>query len=312
MSFGLGFALSVIGGCLEGLWIVPQIYINDWGHEHSWFVFIISLIVIVCSYLNSFVENIKYVPEIFYILLCGLAWGFGIILFGFCDKVFGKGITYTVISTGTISFGTLIPIIIYNINKLKETSGIMIIISIVTAIIGLIFIKKADTEKTQFELLVHPERHYYDYLKIIMATLCSMCFGLIYPIGNSVGLENNVIITLAYFGAIVPNLIFALVSIFKNNSFNVFKNHPIYNSIMSIGMALLMFYGNYIYGLSTEYMDINLSLVIFIVCMVLSSNISSIVLGEYKYVTKKGKMFMLVGIIMFLITLLISFLSHEL
>ena len=140
----LGFILLVVAGTWDGSFYLPAKFTKKWEWEHNWAMFSVGFLVMSWLLILIFVPNIFEVYSLIpmkdkvVMSIYGLLWGVGAILFGTTLHLLGMALGYP-IGLGTVACcGTLVPLVLNEREKLFTTQGLVVIIGLLIAVVGIV------------------------------------------------------------------------------------------------------------------------------------------------------------------------------
>jgi L-rhamnose-H+ transport protein len=148
-----GLLLVVVGGFLQGTFVLPMTLTRKWQWEHTWAAFsllgmwvlnwIITLILIpnVLSIYQAVSIN-----SLVTLALFGCGWGVGAILFGLGMDKLGMALGYPIIMGLIASLGALIPLLRYT-NNLLQPQGLFVLLGTAVVVYGIVLCSKAAAAK---------------------------------------------------------------------------------------------------------------------------------------------------------------------
>lgn len=89
MTMWIGAVLVLVGGALQGAFAVPMKYARKWKHEHIWFVYSLTGLLVLPWIFNiaavpALVDVYRATPPglLLFVAGNGLGWGVGALLVG--------------------------------------------------------------------------------------------------------------------------------------------------------------------------------------------------------------------------------------
>src|SRR4029077_11762463 len=144
MPLLLGFLLVLLAGLLQGTFILPMTLVRKWSWEHTWAAFsLLGMIVFNWMITLLFVPNIFAVyaaspaRDLAILALFGLGWGVGAVLFGLGMDRLGMALGYPIIMGLIASLGALIPLLVFFLQTLLTTKGMVLLAGTVLVILGI-------------------------------------------------------------------------------------------------------------------------------------------------------------------------------
>ena len=151
MEFAIGFALVILGGACGGSFGLPAKFApKETAWETLWGPFLLFVTVLVPVVGGPFLANGCFeiyekvgIVGLLLPIFCGILWGLGSILFGICFVFIGLSLVYAFNCGGQIIFGTLGPILIHQPEKLATLPGMVILLGVAVAVVGVVLSARA-------------------------------------------------------------------------------------------------------------------------------------------------------------------------
>ena len=113
-----GLGLVLLGGGMQGGFVLPMKYLRGWKWENAWFVYTIvncllfPVALLVCS-VPSFLDIYRQTSVTTLVLTFGFGfgWGIGSILFGLGAAMLGMAVGIAIITAINAALGTLLPLL---------------------------------------------------------------------------------------------------------------------------------------------------------------------------------------------------------
>ena len=150
-----GLAYVLAAGILQGIFLLPMDRIRGWRWEESWLAFSIFGML-----LFNWLFTLISIPGIFEIyraatandlgrlLLFGLGWGAGAVLFGLGMARLGLALGYPIIMGLIASLGALVPLLLFFPDTLFSVKGGLIVGGTLVVLIGIVLCSRAAEMKT--------------------------------------------------------------------------------------------------------------------------------------------------------------------
>ena len=329
MNIELGILLALIAGALNGMFALPMKLNKNWAWENNWFPFsflslmIFPLVIVVLS-IPKPIELLISLPIHIIItgLLCGVIIYGGSLLFGISLGYIGIALSFTLLVGSMSIVGVLLPLIIFNSNILFSTGGIFILSGVLLFLISLYFSFKAGKLKEASLKSQNIENNGgKSSIKkgMILAITGGVLSGLLSLVMNmnwakeivdkavqtgnaNISYASNAVLFIILIGGIIPNTVYCIYLLNKNNNWSLYKK---FNSIIYwisiLSMGLLYSASTGLWGISISEsmlgkMGPSVGWALFIGMMVISSNISGYITGEWKSAGKKSLKYLFVSI----------------
>jgi L-rhamnose-H+ transport protein len=144
-NLGIGLSLCLVSGFMLGAFALPQKRIRTWQWENYWasftlfsaFVFPLAVALIT---IPSFFEVLKQTPGsvLLQVFGFGTAWGVANIGYGISIKKLGMAMALALVLGINNAVGTILPIVVYQPDKLFQPVGLWIITGILIMLAGIV------------------------------------------------------------------------------------------------------------------------------------------------------------------------------
>jgi L-rhamnose-H+ transport protein len=329
MDIKSGILIALFAGALNGMFALPMKLNRKWSWENNWFPFsflsllIFPLIIVVIS-IPEPVELLSSLPALN--ILTGIFFGIiiygGSLLFGISLGFTGIALSFTLLVGSMSIVGVLLPLVIFNSNLTFTSGGLFILCGILLFLISLIFSFKAGKLK---EAILNASDINGSGKKVsikkgmILAISGGVLSGLLSLVMNmgwakeiialavSKGNANlsyayNSVLFLILAGGLIPNIGYCIYLLNKNRSWSLYKrNSQIIYWIAILLMGLLYSASTGLWGISISESMLgklgpSVGWALFIGMMVISSNISGWVTGEWKYADNRTITYLIISI----------------
>jgi L-rhamnose-H+ transport protein len=156
VSMGWGIAGVLLGGFLNGSWVLPMKRLPKWRWENTWLAFsILGLIVIPWAVALATVPQLGEVVQstsgtaLTKVLVFGFGWGLGNILFGLGVSRLGMAVGYGIILGLIAPIGTFLPLLVLYPERLWTRQGLALLIGTVLVVVGILFCAVAGRRREQ-------------------------------------------------------------------------------------------------------------------------------------------------------------------
>ncbi len=143
-DIGWGVACVLLGGVLNGSWVLPMKRMKVWKWENTWLLFsVVGLVVIPWAAAAATVPSLGVVfhapsaPTLVKVLIFGFGWGVGNILFGVGVSRLGLAVGYGIILVPIVPIRTFLPLIMLHPEQLWTREGYALIDGTVLVILGI-------------------------------------------------------------------------------------------------------------------------------------------------------------------------------
>ncbi len=327
MTFIIGLLLTVLSGALNGSFAVPTKLVKKWEWENTWLIYaFVGMIVFPLLISIFFLPDVMNIysgvdsSKLWVVLLFGLGWGIGSLLFGLAIRLVGISVGFTVVVGGIAVFGALLPFLVNSEHSLFEKDGIFILFALVSTIVGVIFCgtasKLRDVENSPNETAKLSTGNFKAGLLLsVLAALLSSMLNLAFYFGSPVAdaaniylanrstpfLVNHAIWQLALVAGFIPYLVYCTFLLIRNNSFENYKlNISATNGAYACLMATLWFSCIVSYGIGSEKLGnygASLGWLILMAVTVIIGNIWGVLTNEWKGSSSKARTLMITGIV---------------
>ena len=142
-TLAMGVTFAIVAGIMCGAFALPMRYLGRWSWENVWTIYtlvscIVFPIIIVSATVPSFLHVLEGAPAAAseWACGCGLAWGFGSILFGQGVSAVGISMANTLVLAISASLGSLLPIGLLAPERLHQPQGYAILLGVIVGIVG--------------------------------------------------------------------------------------------------------------------------------------------------------------------------------
>jgi L-rhamnose-H+ transport protein len=272
---GWGLFLVVAGGALNGSFAAPMKRLSAWRWENIWLAYSVAGLLILpwvvalatVPHLGGVIQQASGIV-LAKIVLFGLCWGIGSVLFGQGIARVGLALGVALILGITSSFGSLLPLAILHPDQLTTRHGVTLMVGTLVMIVGLILLALAGKRRERDEAATRPALKHSGFgagliICILSGVFSSMLnfafvFGdemrlLSLHAGASTAMSGNGIWALGVGSGAVPNVAYCLYLLSKNRTWGVFKTagRGVY-TLGAILMGLLWFFGVVVYGMGAD------------------------------------------------------------
>jgi L-rhamnose-H+ transport protein len=140
-----GFAIVLIAGLLQGSFVLPMALTRKWRWEHTWAAFSVFGMflfnwALAAASMPNLIEAFRSAPAgaVALLLLFGLGWGVGAILFGLGMERLGMALGYPIIMGLIACLGALIPMAILFPETLLMRKGLILLAGTALAVTGIV------------------------------------------------------------------------------------------------------------------------------------------------------------------------------
>src|SRR5579871_5787516 len=124
-AVGVGLALVLLGGLLQGTFTLPMKRMPGWRWENTWLVYSIAGMIVLPWLLTwasipHALDILRQSPDslLFKVAIFGFGWGVGSVFFGLGIAAVGMGLGFAIILGLTASIGSLLPLLVLDPSRL--------------------------------------------------------------------------------------------------------------------------------------------------------------------------------------------------
>jgi len=314
-----GVALVMVAGLMSGSCMLPSKFVRAWKWENVWLVFsLVSLLIIPWILAVAFVGRLfetyraLALQQLAVPMLLGAGWGIAQILFGVSVKRLGLGIAYAIIVGLGAVLGTLVPLFIQQRTLAKEHALRLILGGVVVMSIGIFLTAWSGQIKERATVVHHNPSHRSYLAAIFLAVLC----GLMAPMLNysfafgqdiakaAVALGNRpvhaayAVWPIGLAGGLVPNGVYSLWLLVKNQTWAVFRSTPP-DFLRSSLMGVLWMGAFALYGMSATYLGAlgtSVGWGLLQIFMIMTATLAGVLTGEWKHACLSARLLLGSGI----------------
>jgi L-rhamnose-H+ transport protein len=336
MDIKTGILLALLAGTLNGSFALPMKLNKSWAWENNWFPFsfltllIFPLVIVILSVPDP-VALLSSIPASG--IIAGIFFGIviygGSLMFGISLGFIGIALSFTLLVGSMSIVGVLFPLLIFNSSVILTTGGFLILGGILLFMLSLVFSFKAGKLK---EAILAASGNPGSFSKssmktgMILAIIGGILSGLLSLVMNmhwakeiielavnkgnaNLSYAGNAVLFFILAGGLIPNAGYCIYLLNKN------KNWKLYGNSNTLHYWLAVLVMGLIYSTSTGLWGISISesmlgklgpsvgWALFIGMMVISSNISGYLTGEWKGAGRKTMTYLSVSILLIIIAL---------
>ena len=335
----LGVFIVALGGLAGAVFYLPFKKVKNWAWESYWLVYALFGLLIVpwvlaLSTSPNVFSVLKASPskEVWYCYLCGAAWGVGGLTWGLMIRYLGVGLGLAIGCGLCSAAGTLIPpIIAGNLSKLYGSPAANVsLVGVLVSLAGIVMVGMAgmSKEKELPEAEKKKAVEEYSFKKGILAALFSglmsaaMGFGLVggpeiqrlaettSPITSKTwsGMPVLVVVLL---GGLTVNFLWCLFLNLKNKTIGDYTKSgaPLGANLIFAGIAGAIWCSQFICfktGQPAMGETAYAMWALLMACQILFSALVGIILGEWKGTSSRTKSLLGIGLLLLVLTAVIS------
>jgi L-rhamnose-H+ transport protein len=334
MEFIIGIILIVTGGLLEGVFPLGLKMTPSWKWEHTWglgslFALLIMSWPIAFLTIPGLLEVYSKVPfnSLIVAALFGLGWGIGGIFYGLAVDTVGIALGVSLLMGITSIFGSAGPSLILEPEIFTETSGLALIIGLIVMITGVIvcafsgkrkeadLIKKVNSSPTS-TISTKQKTFLLGLIFCILGGFLSPLVNYAFIFGDDIrnaakssGATSAssvyaiwaVVFTTNY----LVNFMYSIFLIIKNRNFEQFvKQSTVTNWLWALFLGITWPLGIVLYGMGADKLGrfgAYAGFPMMLTCSLLGSNITGVLIGEWKGVGRSTKLIMKIGVLILIL-----------
>ena len=268
-QIGLGIAIVVLAGILNGSFAAPMKRMHGWEWENSWLLFAISGLLIF-PWLIAFatvphllaVYSASSTSTLVKVIVFGLTWGAGSTLFGLGINRVGMALGFALILGITASFGSLLPLAVLHAEQLTDKRGFALIAGTVVMTLGLILLSIAGRHRERDAGTLQTARSGFTLgliICIFSGIFSSMInFSFVFgdelrvralESGASPALAANPIWSLTVTAGFISNFVYCIYLLTKRRTWGVYRRGAASYWLIGASTGLLWFGGIVAYGM---------------------------------------------------------------
>jgi L-rhamnose-H+ transport protein len=340
MNIVIGLALAIIGGGLQGAFVLPMKSMKKWEWENGWLVYVVINCLIFPAILAfAFIPNLMSIYKstsmgtLNAVFWFGAGWGVGSILFGLGAKFLGMAMGIALITGINACLGTLFPILFLKSGQFSAKAGLVLGIGMAVLIVGVIIISIAGAMRDK-ELKQGADETKKPSTPFIVGLLVCIFAGIFCPMMNfSVFFGQPISQSVKALGTVAPmnvgyaqllpamlggslaQIIYCIYLLVKNKTFkNFFAPGTGGNWLRGGMMAVYWFVGMVLYTIaSANYIkDVGpiVGWPLFLASTIIVSNILGVITKEWKGVSRKAFMKMYLAIACLIVAIALASLSN--
>jgi len=317
---GLGLALVIAGGMLNGSFAAPMKRLSAWRWENIWLIYAFAgLLILPWAVALATVPHLGGVFQqssgavMLKVALFGFAWGIGGLLFGQGLARVGLALGFALILGITSSFGALLPLAVLHHDQLWMRPGLALMGGTAVMTLGLIFLAVAGKRRERDQAAASAQSGFAVGLIIcilsgIFSAMLNFAFvfgdemrQLALQAGASTAMSGNAIWALGVSFGCLPNAAYCIYLLNKNHTWGVYreKNTRIVYALGAALMGVLWFSGIMTYGVGADVLGALGGIVgwpMFISTAIIAGNLWGFLGGEWKGVSRTALVYCLAGI----------------
>jgi L-rhamnose-H+ transport protein len=331
VSIGWGAIAVLVGGVLNGSFVAPMKRMSGWRWENSWLVYsLVGLLVIpwmtafatVPHLLNIFQQSST--STLLKVLLFGLGWGIGSVLFGIGVNRLGLAVGYGVILGFIAPIGTFLPLIVLHPERLGTRQGYVLMAGTALVLAGIVFLAVAGKRREKESATLAPmvqKGFLGGFIICVLAGIFSPMLNFSFVFGQelqdkaiasgaAIGMASNAIWCLTLTTGFLVNFGYCIFLLRKNNTWGLFARSDNPASSWSWGalMGLLCFGSFLVYGMGATALGALGGIVgwpMFMAMSLVTSNSLGALTGEWSGASTRSHIYSLVGIALLVVAIIV-------
>lgn len=323
IALGLGYVL--LGGAIQGAYVLPLKYTPHWARENTWLVysscamFVLPWVLALSTTSSRFtVYRASSWKALLMVGLCGLCWGLGNVLYGLGVMTVGIALGAALILGVTAALGSLVPLAVQHPQDLFSRAGLLTVLGVAVMLAGVAVCALAGKDRDRRQN--QPGSFFRGFLICVASGVLSafLNFGFIFgaeivgharEAGNSPATAVYPVLALLLTCGFCGNAVHSLLLLKKNQTWNRFRLAGARGHWwLAALMGLLLFGGYVLYGngvarLGTLGPSVGWSL--FLSMFVITANLAGILTGEWRGAGARAMRTMLSGSLILVIAVVI-------
>lgn len=320
-----GLLFIIIAGTFSGTFSVPFKLNKGWVWENNWFIWSITALLVM-----PWIVALITIPNLFSIyqgeyqnlllvILFGLIWGFGSILFGKGIDTLGISLSMPIMLGLINSVGTIMPIALQNPSDLLTSSGLKIIAGVAVIVIGIIFYSIAGSRKEKEQQAKSKSAGQLPVRNIKKGLIICLLAGVFGPMinfafvygkpiqeqaieqGASVVFSANAIWCIVLTAGLLINALECVRLFKKNGSWKNYKIGSRSGILLAIVSGLIWYFSIMFYGMggsSMGEMGASVGWATMQSLGIVAGNLAGVVTGEWKNISSNAIKPMVLGLVL--------------
>lgn len=331
-AIALGLSGVLLGGLLNGSFVVPMKRIRGWQWENTWLIYSLTgLLIFPLAFALATIPQVTTLiteapPGILVkVLLFGFGWGIGSVLFGLGVTRLGLALGYGVILGVVATAGSLLPLVLLHPDRVLTRQGFMIFAGTGLVVIGIAFCALAgrSRESEAGSLLREASgTSFFSGLVIcilagVFAAMLNLAFTFGAPLqqqaviaGASPMSGANVLWALALSAGFLPNAAYSLYLTRKNKSWPLYFHEKagVACWLGAVIMGIVFFASFVVYGIGANEMGSLGGVVGWPILMSMSlitANIWGWLTGEWKTASRSTQAHLISGVAVLVLAIVV-------
>jgi L-rhamnose-H+ transport protein len=331
INIAWGIAGVLLGGVLNGTFMLPLKRLKAWQWENSWLVYSVSGVLIIpwlvglgtVPQLASAIQQTSW-STLIKILVFGFGWGVGSVLFGLGVSRMGLAVGYGLILGLIAPIGTFYPLIVLHPERLWTREGYALMIGTVLVLVGIVLLAVAGKRRERETSVAISTVRGSFLVGLIICILSGIFspmlnFGFVFGhelqqnafnLGASSNMSGNAIWAWELTAGFVANAAYCVYRLQKNRTWNRFSGSagPASYWVLASLMGLLCFGSFMAYGMGATALGPLGGIVgwpLFMSMSLITSSTWGALTGEWKGASSRSYAYSLVGITFLIVAIIV-------
>ncbi|MGH8103255.1 MAG: L-rhamnose/proton symporter RhaT [bacterium] len=319
-------ALVLVAGAMQGGFPLPLKFTKAWEWENIWLASSALGLVIFPWLIAAWtipdltaVLGATSLRAVLVVFLFGAGWGIGGLLFGLGVHRVGLSLTFGIVIGLTSAFGSVLPLILFHPERLRELVGILVVVSVLATFVGLWFCALAGfhRERQLNDRKPNPKIRRFRRGSYRAGVVICIFSGLLSPLFNFALIcgepliqaatnhgarqvdAPNLIWAVAMTGGLVPTMAYCGYLMKRNGTWSRFcLSGQSHDMLLALSMGALFAWGNSAYGMGAEHLGALgpiLGWPVFMAFQVITGNVLAFATGEWRGSGRPAMWYMAVG-----------------
>jgi len=330
-----GILLIALGSIGAASFYVPFKKVKSWAWESYWisqgffaWILIPWIFALIFIPKGELMPIIRESPSSAKLMAAffGMLWGFGGLTFGLALRYLGVALGQSIALGLCAAFGTLLPPIIAGDNLFSTTGGILTVIGVAITVAGIIIIgfagslKSKEMSEEEKKAAVKEFALKKGILIAVFAGIMSACFNFGYEAGKPIEemalshgtnplYQKNPSLIFILLGGFITNLVYCVFLNIKNKTYKdyytVSGDILVNNLFFTFLAGFLWFLQFHFFGMGSSKLPAGMAIFGWSILMALNiaiSNIWGIILREWKGVSTKTIVILIIGIVVLILS----------
>lgn len=331
-AIALGLSGVLLGGLLNGSFVVPMKRIRGWQWENTWLIYSLTglLIFPLALALATIPQVTALITEappgiLVKVLLFGFGWGIGSVLFGLGVTRLGLALGYGVILGVVATAGSLLPLVLLHPERVATRQGFIIFAGTALVVIGISFCALAGRSRDRGASRLPRNSNGTSFLSglliCILAGFFAAMLNLAFTFGTPLQQQAvtagarptaaaNVLWALALGAGFLPNAGYSLYLMRKNRSWQRYFQEPgEVTRWLGAGLMGIVFFASFIvYGIGADELGSLGGVIGWPVLMSMSlitANAWGWLMGEWKMANSSARRHLMIGVVVLVLAIVV-------